>query len=94
MTNAFDFAPLLPAGRPPPAAKWTGRPNTISSAAITIPTNSRSRPDRRREVVLRREGRTLATYGLPAVRRAIALARISRPEAQRDAGIDCTTDES
>ena len=64
-TAAFDFAPLLPAGLPAPAAKWTG----LSKYSFVGGNND---PDPvpvdglidAVDAVLRREGRTLATYGL------------------------------
>ena len=34
--HAFDFAPLVAAGSPAPAVRWTGRRNTTSPSAITI----------------------------------------------------------
>src|SRR5260370_33190728 len=65
MTSAFDFAPLLPAGLPAPAAKWTGLakysfvggnndPDQVPVEGLVEAVNA----------VLRREGKNLATYGL------------------------------
>src|SRR5260370_42656714 len=66
MTSAaFDFAPLLPAGLPAPAARWTGLakysfvggnndPEQVPVDGLIGAANS----------VLRRDGKTLATYGL------------------------------
>ena len=66
MTSAtFDFAPLLPPGLPAPAARWTGLakysfiggnndPDQVPVEGLIEAVNA----------VLRREGRTLATYGL------------------------------
>jgi 2-aminoadipate transaminase len=65
MTPAFDFAPLVPAGHPAPAVKYTGLPrynftggnndgNELPLDGLIASANS----------VLKREGRTLATYGL------------------------------
>ena len=61
----FDFAPLLPAGLPAPAARWTGLakysfvggnndPDQVPVDGLIEAINA----------VLKREGRTLATYGL------------------------------
>ena len=61
----FDFAPLLPAGLPAPAARWTGLakysfvggnndPDQVPVDGLIEAVNA----------VLRREGKTLATYGL------------------------------
>ena len=68
----FDFAPLLPAGLPAPAARWTGLakysfvggnndPDQVPVEGLIEAVNA----------VLRREGKTLATYGLATARRAI-----------------------
>src|ERR1700750_2497286 len=66
MTSAsFDFAPLLPAGLPQPAARWTGLakysfvggnndPEQVPLDGLIDAVNT----------VLKREGRSLATYGL------------------------------
>src|SRR6202000_1565555 len=96
MTSAtFDFAPLLPAGLPAPAAKWTGLakysfiggnndPDQVPVEGLIDAVNA----------VLKREGRTLATYGLaggpqgyPPLRDFIAA------KLKRDAGIGCTADD-
>ena len=61
----FDFASLLPAGLPAPAVRWTGLakysfvggnndPDQVPVDGLIDAVNA----------VLRREGRTLATYGL------------------------------
>jgi 2-aminoadipate transaminase len=95
MTNAFDFAPLLRAGLPPAAPKFTGVPkynfvgghgdqdqfpvDGVIAAANTA---------------LRREGRTLATYGFgvdgPQGHRGLREFLVKKLKA--DAGIDCTID--
>src|SRR5260370_2438338 len=66
MTSAtFDFAPLLPAGLPAPAARWTGLakysfvggnndPDQVPVEGLVDAVNA----------VLKREGKTLATYCL------------------------------
>jgi 2-aminoadipate transaminase len=64
-SSAFDFAPLLPADLPPPAAKWTG----LAKYSFVGGNND---PERvpvdglvaAADAVLRREGKTLATYNL------------------------------
>ena len=66
-TTPFDFTALLPAGLPPAAARWTGRPKYDF-------TGGNNDPDAlpldgliaAADAVLRREGRTLSTYGLRA----------------------------
>src|SRR4051795_5091372 len=65
--SPFDFAPLLPAGLPAPAARWTGLakysfvggnndPDQVPVDGLIDAINA----------VLRREGKTLPTYGLPS----------------------------
>jgi 2-aminoadipate transaminase len=96
MTTApFDFAPLLPAGLPPAAARWTGRPKYDF-------TGGNNDPDAlplegliaAADAVLRREGRTLSTYGLnsgPQGYRALRDFLVGK--LKRDAGITCTADD-
>jgi len=96
MTSAkLDFTPLLPAGLPPAAARWTGRVkhdftggNNDSDAlpldGLIAAVNA----------VLRREGRTLSTYGLnsgPQGYRALREFLVGKLKA--DAGIACSTDD-
>jgi 2-aminoadipate transaminase len=96
MTAAsFDFAPLLKPGLPPPAVKWAGFPkyNFIggNNDADHIPVD---RLIAAAEAVLRREGTTLATYGLesgPLGYRALREFLVGK--LKRDAGITCTRDE-
>jgi 2-aminoadipate transaminase len=65
MTAPFDFAPLLAPGTPAPAAKWNGFPkyNFVGGHidADTVPVDALVEAA---TTVLRREGPTLATYGL------------------------------
>ena len=65
MTAPFDFAPLLAPGTPPPAVKWNGFPkyNFIGghNDAKQVPVDALIAAA---TAVLRREGATLATYGL------------------------------
>ena len=62
---SFDFAPLLPAGLPPPAVRWTGRVKFDftggNNDADRLPLDGLIAAA---DAVLRREGRTLSTYGL------------------------------
>ena len=91
----FDFTPLLRAGLPPAAARWTGR-------AKYDFTGGNNDPDSlplegliaAAEAVLKREGRTLATYGLnsgPQGYRPLREFLVGKLKA--DAGIRCTADE-
>lgn len=94
-TEVFDFAPLLPAGLPPPAAKWTGLsrysfvggnndPDQVPVEGLTAAADA----------VMRREGHTLATYGLASGPQGyLPLRQFIAGKLKRDAGITCTPDE-
>ena len=91
----FDFTPLLPAGLPPPAARWTGRVKYDftggNNDADRLPLDGLIAAA---DAVLRREGRTLATYGLnsgPQGYRALRDFLVSKLKA--DAGSACTADD-
>ena len=96
MTSAtFDFSPLLPAGLPTPAARWTGLakysfvggnndPEQVPVAGLIDAATA----------VLRREGRTLATYGLAHGPQGYRpLREFLTAKLKRDAGIDCVADD-
>jgi 2-aminoadipate transaminase len=96
MTSAtFDFAPLLPAGLPAPAAKWTGLakysfiggnndPDQVPVDGLIEAVNA----------VLKREGKTLATYGLASGPQGYRPLRdFISTKLKRDAGIRCTADD-
>ena len=94
-TGVFDFAPLLPAGLPPAAAKWTGLsrysfvggnndPDQVPVEGLTAAADA----------VLKREGHTLATYGLASGPLGyLPLRQFITEKLKRDAGITCTPDE-
>jgi 2-aminoadipate transaminase len=94
-TGMFDFAPLLPAGLPPAAARWTGLakysfvggnndPDQVPVAGLIDAINA----------VLKREGRTLATYGLASGPQGYRpLREFLIGKLRRDAGINCTADD-
>src|SRR5947199_5534475 len=91
----FDFAPLLPAGLPPPAAKWTGtaKYNFIggNNDAEQIPVDGLVAAA---TAVLAREGRTLANYGLTSGPQGYRpLREFVAAKLKRDAGIACTIDD-
>src|SRR6202158_5485426 len=95
ISATFDFAPLLPSGLPAPAAKWTG----LASYSFVGGNND---PDQvpidglinAANAVLKREGRTLATYGLASGPQGYRPLRdFLVTKLKRDAGIACTADE-
>src|ERR1700720_660384 len=96
MTAApFDFSPLLPAGLPAAAARWTGLakysfvggnndPEQVPVDGLIEAVNA----------VLRREGRTLATYGLASGPQGYRpLREFLTTKLRRDAGIGCVADD-
>ena len=92
---SFDFAPLLPAGLPPPAARWTGRVKFDftggNNDADRLPLDGLIAAA---DAVLRREGRTLSTYGLdsgPQGYRPLREFLVAKLKA--DASIACTADD-
>src|SRR5262245_27155174 len=92
---SFDFAPLLPAGLPPPAMKWNGaaRYNFIggNNDGDQLPVDGLIAAA---DAVLRREGRTLATYGLASGPQGYrALREFLAGKLGADAGIACTADD-
>jgi 2-aminoadipate transaminase len=94
-TGSFDFAPLLPAGLPPAAARWTGLakysfvggnndPDQVPLDGLVEAANA----------VLKREGRTLATYGLASGPQGYRpLREFLIAKLKRDAGIACAADD-
>src|SRR5205085_9280333 len=91
----FDFAPLLPAGLPAPAARWTG----LAKYSFVGGNND---PDQvpvdglldAVTAVMKREGRTLATYGLASGPQGYRpLSEFLSGKLKRDAGIACTADD-
>src|SRR5262249_48029641 len=91
----FDFAPLMAAGLPAPAIKWNGFPKYNFTGghndAAQVPVDDLIAAA---TAVLKREGKTLATYGLESgplgYRR---LRQFLAEKLRRDAGISCTADE-
>ena len=95
MTAPFDFSPLLPVGLPPAAARWAGRVKFDF-------TGGNNDPDAlpldgliaAADAVLRREGRTLSTYGLnsgPQGYRALRDFLVAK--LKHDASITCSADD-
>src|ERR1041384_2487019 len=93
--SSFDFSALLPAGLPAPAARWTGLakysfvggnndPEQVPVDGLIEAVNA----------VLRREGKTLATYGLASGPQGYKpLRQFLSAKLKRDAGIVCTADD-
>ena len=95
MTAPFDFAPLLAPGTPAPAVRWNGFPkyNFVGGHIDpdTVPVDALIEAA---TTVLRREGPTLATYGLnsgPLGYRPLREFLCGKLKGQ--AGIQCTPDE-
>ena len=93
--TAFDFGPLLAPGLPPAAAKWNGFPkyNFVGghNDATQVPVEALIAAV---TTVLRREGTTLATYGLasgPLGYRPLRDFLVGKLKAQAD--ITCAADE-
>jgi 2-aminoadipate transaminase len=91
----FDFTRVLPAGLPAPAAKWTG----LAKYSFVGGNND---PDQvpveglidAIDAVLRREGKTLATYGLSSGPQGyLPLRQFLTAKLKRDAGIACAADD-
>ena len=91
----FDFSSVLPAGLPPPATRWTGR----VKFDFTGGNNDSDRLPLEgliaaAESVLRREGRTLSTYGLSSGPQGYRPLRdFLAGKLKADAGIGCTADD-
>jgi 2-aminoadipate transaminase len=93
--GSFDFAPLLAAGLPPAAAKWNGfakysfvggnnDPGHVPVDGLIAAMSA----------VLKREGTTLATYGLESGPLGYRpLREFLAQKLKRTAGITCTADE-
>src|SRR5579871_6425674 len=95
MTAAFDFAPLLPADLPPPAAKWTG----LAKFSFVGGNND---PEQvpvdglidAMSAVLGREGKNLATYNLAhGPQGYLPLRQFLCAKLKRDAGIQAEPDD-
>jgi 2-aminoadipate transaminase len=96
MTAAsFDYASLLPAGLPAPAARWTGLakysfvggnndPDQVPVDGLIDAVNA----------VLKREGKALATYGLASGPQGYRpLREFLTAKLKRDAAIQCGADD-
>jgi 2-aminoadipate transaminase len=95
MTSSFDFAPLFPPGLPAPSARWTGLAEYSfvggNNDSEQVPLDGLIEAV---NAVLRREGRTLATYGLAhGPQGYLPLREFLAAKLKRDAGIACTVDD-
>jgi 2-aminoadipate transaminase len=93
--GSFDFTLLLPAGLPAPAVKWTGAPKYNftggNNDADQVPVDGLVAAA---EAVLRREGRTLATYGVGSGPQGYRpLREFLATKLARDANIACSHDD-
>src|SRR5271156_2386119 len=93
--STFDFAPLFASGLPPAAAKWNG----LAKYSFVGGNND---PDQvpvddliaAMTAVLKREGATLATYGLSSGPQGYRpLREFLAHKLKRTAGISCAADE-
>ena len=95
MSQAFDFGPLVPAGSPPPAGRWTGLAKYNftggNNDADEVPVDDLIAAA---TASLKREGRNLATYGLASGPQGYRpLREFLVQKLKRDAGITCAADE-
>jgi 2-aminoadipate transaminase len=93
--RSFDFGPLLAADLPPPAARWTGRAKYDftggNNDADQVPVDDLIAVA---TAVLKREGTTLATYGLASGPQGYRpLREFLAGKLKRDAGISCRADD-
>jgi 2-aminoadipate transaminase len=94
-STSFDFTPLFPAGLPPAAVRWNGRVKFDftggNNDSDRLPLDGLIAAA---ESVLRREGRTLSTYGLDSGPQGYRPLRdFLAGKLKNDAGINCTADD-
>ena len=95
MTGSFDFTPLFRPGLPAGAVKWTGAPRYnftgVNNDADQVPVEGLIAAA---DTVLRREGRTLATYGLASGPQGYRpLRQFLAAKLKRDARMSCSLDD-
>jgi 2-aminoadipate transaminase len=95
MSQSFDFGPLIPAGSPPPAVRWTGLAKYNftggNNDADEVPVDDLIAAA---TASLKREGRNLATYNVahgPQGYRPLREFLVTK--LKRDAGIACSADD-
>lgn len=91
----FDFTPLLPPGSPPPAVKWTGSPKYNFTGGNNDPQQlPLDGLVAAMDAVLRREGRSLAYYGVANGPQGYRpLREFLAAKLKRDAGMTCSADD-
>ena len=91
----FDFTPLLPPDLPPPAARWTGSPKFNFTGGNNDPAElPLDGLVAAADAVLRREGRSLAYYGVANGPQGYKpLREFLAAKLSRDAGIACAADD-
>src|SRR4029078_13440494 len=94
-STSFDYASLLPAGLPAPAARWTGLAKYSfvggNNDPDQVPVESLIEA---MTAVLQREGKLLAPYGLSSGPQGYRpLREFLTRKLKRDAGIPCTADD-
>jgi 2-aminoadipate transaminase len=96
MTSSnFDFTPLFPTSLPPPAARWSGRAKYDftggNNDADELPLDGLIAAA---DSVLKREGRTLSTYGLNSGPQGYRpLREFLVAKLKENAGIVCSADD-
>src|SRR5580765_1680881 len=95
VSQAFDFAPLLPPNLPPAAARWTGAAKYNftggNNDSDQVPVDGLIAAA---TASLKREGRNLATYNLAHGPQGYRPLRdFLSQKLKRDAGIVCTADD-
>jgi 2-aminoadipate transaminase len=94
-SGSFDFAPLLPPGLPPAAVRWAGSPKYNftggNNDADQVPVDELIAAA---TAVLKREGQTLATYGLASGPQGYRpLREFLAAKLKRSASIECKADD-
>jgi 2-aminoadipate transaminase len=94
-STQFDYAPLLPAGLPAPAARWSGLAKYSFVGGNNDPDGVPVEGLREAiNAVLTREGKALATYNLAhGPQGYLPLREFLTRKLRRDAGIVCTADD-
>ena len=92
---SFDFGPLVPAGSPPPAARWAGLARYNFTGGNNdpgeVPVDGLMAAA---QAVLAREGASLATYGLNSGPQGYRPLRdFLAGKLERDAGMTCSADD-